>query len=181
MEQDTPTIPLPLLQASVSMTLGQTKGQTVLPDPPPEAFDEDNILEKERSHLLEATVMLWAKRIDELLATDPIHAFEQQPQPHQQHPQQHTSHASSSSVGGGAGDESGGSSSQHPEPDAEIAFWQNKAADLQFVESQLQSQRTMVMLSHLSKYNNQKASTLQHLATQVQGPLKKKKKKSFPH
>ena len=49
--------------ASVTMTVGQSNGQTILPPPPPEAFDEDNIPEKEREHLLETSVVRWAERM----------------------------------------------------------------------------------------------------------------------
>lgn len=49
--------------SNCTMTVGQAKGQTLLPSPPPEAFDEDNLVEKERVHLLETAVVQWANKI----------------------------------------------------------------------------------------------------------------------
>jgi len=60
-----------------TMTVGQAKGQTLLPSPPPEAFDEDNLVEKERVHLLETAVVQWANKIQAVLATDPEQAIKQ--------------------------------------------------------------------------------------------------------
>jgi dynein heavy chain len=57
--------------SNLTMAVGQARGQTLLPYPPPEAFDEDNLPEKERVHLLETSVVQWANRIQAVLATDP--------------------------------------------------------------------------------------------------------------
>src|SRR6185312_8066825 len=63
--------------SNCTMTVGQAKGQTLLPSPPPEAFDEDNLVEKERVHLLETAVVQWANKIQAVLATDPEQAIKQ--------------------------------------------------------------------------------------------------------
>ena len=61
--------------SNLTMAVGQARGQTLLPYPPPEAFDEDNLPEKERVHLLETSVVQWAGRIQEVLGTDPQQAI----------------------------------------------------------------------------------------------------------
>lgn len=63
--------------SQLTMTVGQSKGQTLLPHPPPEAFDEDNLPEKERIHLLETSVVQWTEKIQSVLATDPEQAMKQ--------------------------------------------------------------------------------------------------------
>lgn len=57
--------------SNLTMAVGQSKGRTLLPAPPPEAFDEDNLPEKERVHLLETCVIQWANSIQAVLQTDP--------------------------------------------------------------------------------------------------------------
>jgi dynein heavy chain len=57
--------------ATVTMTAGEAKGQTILPLPPPEAFDEDNVPEKERIGLLETSVVLWTERVHATLQNSP--------------------------------------------------------------------------------------------------------------
>jgi len=63
--------------ATLTLTLGESKGQTLLPYPPPEAFDEDNLAEKERMHLLETAVVQWAHKIQSVLQSDPEQALKQ--------------------------------------------------------------------------------------------------------
>ena len=48
--------------STLTMTVGQAKGETLLPAPPPEAFD-DELDAKERAHLLETSVIDWIKQI----------------------------------------------------------------------------------------------------------------------
>lgn len=57
--------------SNLTMTVGQSKGQTLLPHPPPEAFDEDNLPDKERVHLLETSVVQWSNKMQTVLMTDP--------------------------------------------------------------------------------------------------------------
>ena len=56
--------------SSVTITVGQSKGQTLLPLPAPEAFDEEALQPKERVHLLESAVIQWAGKIEQLLNSD---------------------------------------------------------------------------------------------------------------
>ena len=56
--------------SSVTITVGQSKGQTLLPLPAPEAFDEEALQPKERVHLLETAVIQWAGKIEQLLNSD---------------------------------------------------------------------------------------------------------------
>ena len=48
------------------MTLGQSKGQTLLPQPPAEAFSVE-VPMKERMYLLESSVTLWMEKIQVIL------------------------------------------------------------------------------------------------------------------
>jgi len=64
--------------SSLTMAVGQSKGQTLLPYPPPEAFDEDNLPEKDRVHLLETAIIQWAEKIQDVLSSDPESLMKQQ-------------------------------------------------------------------------------------------------------
>ena len=57
--------------STVSMTAGQSKGKTILPPAPAEAFDEDNLEVKERCQLLETSVVQWTDKIQTSLSTSP--------------------------------------------------------------------------------------------------------------
>ena len=56
--------------SSITIAVGQSKGQTLLPHPPPEAFEEDALLEKERVHLLESAVIAWSAKVEAVLSSD---------------------------------------------------------------------------------------------------------------
>jgi hypothetical protein len=50
--------------ANVTMTIGKAKGETLLPYPPQEAFEEEGGLDKtERAHILETYLVQWANQI----------------------------------------------------------------------------------------------------------------------
>lgn len=57
--------------SNMTITVGQSKGQTLLPHPPAEAFDAQQSLEKERVQLLETSVNQWTNKIQSLLAMSP--------------------------------------------------------------------------------------------------------------
>jgi len=57
--------------STLTMTAGQSKGHTVLPQPPPEAFNDEDLPEKERMHLLETCVVSWTEKIQSSLSTSP--------------------------------------------------------------------------------------------------------------
>jgi len=55
--------------ANVYVTIGQTKGKTLLPLPPSD--DGDGSKDKERIHVLESAVVTWTRQIKNVLKTDP--------------------------------------------------------------------------------------------------------------
>jgi dynein heavy chain len=59
----------------LTIAVGDSKEQTVLPYPAPQAFDEDNIPERERVHLLESAVVQWTNKLHVVLNTDPSDAI----------------------------------------------------------------------------------------------------------
>lgn len=61
--------------SNLTITVGDSKGQTVLPYPAPQAFDEDNLPERERIHLLESAVVQWTSKLQSVLNTDPEDAI----------------------------------------------------------------------------------------------------------
>ena len=56
--------------SSITIAVGQSKGQTLLPHPPPEAFEEDALQERERVHLLESAVIAWSAKVEAVLSSD---------------------------------------------------------------------------------------------------------------
>jgi len=54
----------------VFVTIGQTKGKTLLPLPPAEG-GSDPARDKERIHVLESAVVTWTRQIKNVLKTDP--------------------------------------------------------------------------------------------------------------
>jgi dynein heavy chain len=62
--------------SEVTIIMGDSRNQTLLPQPPPEAFDEDQVPnDKDRVHLLETSVIQWTKKLLSVLSTDPIDAI----------------------------------------------------------------------------------------------------------
>jgi dynein heavy chain len=57
--------------ASISITVGQTKGETCLPLPPLDASMAASMSTKDRTHLLEGAVITWTKQIKAVLKQDP--------------------------------------------------------------------------------------------------------------
>lgn len=49
--------------AQLTMTVGRSKGRTILPAAPPEAFNDDSLLDQERVHILETVVVQWSHSI----------------------------------------------------------------------------------------------------------------------
>jgi dynein heavy chain len=123
--------------SNCTMTLGQSRGQTLLPYPPPEAFDEDNLVEKDRIYLLETAVLQWTMKIQNVLATDP----EQQVKEAQQ-AQSHPPPSSSSSSSSSSSDlPSSSADLPLPTPFQEIDFWVAKSSDLHSLNEQLSSDK----------------------------------------
>ncbi|GBG27447.1 Dynein heavy chain 17, axonemal [Hondaea fermentalgiana] len=105
--------------ATVSITLGQTQGETCLPLPLTEtgasASGSSHVPtpSKDKIHLLEGAVITWTKQIKNVLKMDPESRLK---------------------VGA------------NPTPDQEIAFWRTKAANLNSIFTQLQSDRIRKVL-----------------------------------
>ena len=58
------------------VTLGQTKGQTLLPLPPSDGAQEEVVLQdKDKIHILESAVVTWTRQIKQVLKADPEAAF----------------------------------------------------------------------------------------------------------
>jgi dynein heavy chain len=102
--------------ANVSITVGQTRGETCLPLPPLDASTAAHINAKDRIHLLEGAVITWTKQIKHVLKQDPESLLK---------------------------------AGLHPTPDVEIEFWKTKAANLNAIFEQLQSERIRRVLQFL--------------------------------
>eukprot|EP00002_Diphylleia_rotans_P013390 TRINITY_DN2619_c0_g1_i7.p1 TRINITY_DN2619_c0_g1~~TRINITY_DN2619_c0_g1_i7.p1 ORF type:complete len:4501 (-),score=1146.89 TRINITY_DN2619_c0_g1_i7:169-13671(-) len=57
--------------ADIYVTIGQTKGKTLLPLPPAEATGDKATRDKDRVHLLEGAIVTWTKQIRNVLKMDP--------------------------------------------------------------------------------------------------------------
>lgn len=105
--------------ATVSITLGQTNGETCLPLPLTDmgstgpGASHTTVPSKDKIHLLEGAVITWTKQIKMVLKMDP---------------------------------ESRLKLGTNPSPDQEIAFWRVKAANLNSIFNQLQSDRIRKVL-----------------------------------
>jgi len=100
--------------ASVSITLGQTVGETCLPLPIAESSSTSN--SKEKIHLLEGAVITWTKQIKHVLRLDPETQLK---------------------------------AGENPTPEQEVSFWRNKAAHLNSIYNQLQSDRIKKVIKQL--------------------------------
>eukprot|EP00232_Nephroselmis_pyriformis_P019075 CAMPEP_0182900652 /NCGR_PEP_ID=MMETSP0034_2-20130328/28990_1 /TAXON_ID=156128 /ORGANISM="Nephroselmis pyriformis, Strain CCMP717" /LENGTH=4527 /DNA_ID=CAMNT_0025034901 /DNA_START=131 /DNA_END=13711 /DNA_ORIENTATION=+ len=97
--------------ANVYVTIGQTKGKTLLPLPPSEGqggaeVDDKGTRDKDRIHVLESAVVTWTRQIKNVLKTDPEAALKE---------------------------------GLNPGPLAELEFWNARAANLNSIHQQLQS------------------------------------------
>lgn len=61
--------------SSVYVTIGQMKGQTLLPLPPPSTMPtmqpEQKLQDQDRVHILESAIVTWTKQIKNVLKADP--------------------------------------------------------------------------------------------------------------
>ncbi len=146
--------------ANISMTLGQSHGQTILPPPPSEAFDEDNLPEKERQGLLDASVIHWSEKIEHVIRTDPEQLIQQATAAAEK-----AAATAETTVKAESGTPT--ASSNYPDPITEVEFWQSKARDLASLEQQLASPVLQVVHGALSKMNSHFAGQFHLLAMQV--------------
>eukprot|EP00899_Mesostigma_viride_P009330 jgi/Mesvir1/18399/Mv14277-RA.1 len=63
--------------ANIYVTIGQTKGKTLLPLPPTEGKEEKNLRDKDRIHVLESAVVTWTRQIKNVLKADPEAALKE--------------------------------------------------------------------------------------------------------
>ena len=64
------------LVGAVYVTIGHTKGETLLPLPPMDLPSADKASrDKERVHVLETAVVTWTKQIKNILKLDPEHVL----------------------------------------------------------------------------------------------------------
>lgn len=59
----------------LTIIVGDSKGKTTLPLPSPDAFDEDMVAQKDRMHMLETAVVLYAKKVQIVTDKDPADAI----------------------------------------------------------------------------------------------------------
>eukprot|EP00904_Undaria_pinnatifida_P003150 jgi/Undpi1/12836/HiC_scaffold_7.g02503.m1 len=128
------------LVSNVQVAVGQVRGVTCLPLPPDPRVLADSCVErqkdnsdagasgmdrekdnKEMIHVLESALITWTKQIKNVLKQEPEESF-------------------SSAADG---------SSRHPGPLEELEFWEQKAADLNGIFLQLQSNRVRKILRYL--------------------------------
>lgn len=71
----TPPYPLPPVLPAVLITIGQMKGQTLLPLPPqstmPSVQPEQGMKDQDKIHILESAIVTWTKQIKNVLKADP--------------------------------------------------------------------------------------------------------------
>ena len=98
--------------ASVYVTIGQTKGKTLLPMPPSDASTADTTGGRGRvddgsdPRTLESAIVTWTRQIKNVLRTDPEQALMRD-------------------------------DGEHPGPLTELEFWEDKAANLNAIHEQL--------------------------------------------
>ncbi|KAK9808985.1 hypothetical protein WJX72_007373 [[Myrmecia] bisecta] len=98
--------------ANVYVTIGQTKGQTLLPLPPSDPAapaPEDPIKDKDKIHILESAVVTWTRQIKNVLKADPEAALKE--------------------------------AGVYPGPLTELDFWTERAANLNSIHQQLAGER----------------------------------------
>ncbi len=122
------------------VTVGQTKGKTLLPLPPPDlnykdALEQRQLKDKEKIHVLESCVINWTQQIKNVLRHEP---------PSYIHP----------------GDIRTGTI-------AEFAFWKSRASDLSSIEEQLRNSRIQKVLKVLEATKSTYEKPFQKLVREV--------------
>ena len=67
--------------AAVFVTIGQVKGQTLLPLPPSDITPQEPVVlhDKDKIHILEGAVITWTRQIKDVLKADSESAVQVQP------------------------------------------------------------------------------------------------------
>lgn len=129
--------------ATLHVTVGLMKGQTLLPLPPREATGSQDssqskasssAISKDRVHVLEGAVITWTKQVRYVLKQEPEHVFRE-------------------------GD---------PQPDAELRFWQNRANNLNSIQNQLQMEGVKRVLRFLEASKSTYVSPFARLQKEVE-------------
>ena len=98
--------------ANVYVTIGQTKGKTLLPLPPSASDgpgqEGAGTSDKDQIHVLESAIVTWTRQIKGVLKTDPEAALKE---------------------------------GSHPGPLTELEFWEDKAANLNAIHEQLSGEK----------------------------------------
>lgn len=170
--------------SELSVMRGQIRGQTLLPYPPVEAFDEDNLVEKERIHLLESCVLQWSQKIHNVLNTDPQQQLDTLKQELQAKNKQWLKQQKLAQLNGGAakvevvaadGSAAGESNAAaateqdaNDGPEAEIEFWQHKSQDLNSLLQQLSSDKMKAVIDLLHEFKSSFAGQITKLTAEVE-------------
>ena len=125
--------------ASVYVTIGQTKGKTLLPMPPSEssgAGGADGASTTDQIHVLESAIVTWTRQIKGVLKTDPEQALNRD-------------------------------DGEHPGPLTELEFWEDKAANLNAIHEQLSGPKIRKVVTVLDVAKSSYFPAFQKLCKEV--------------
>ena len=117
------------------VTIGQVKGQTMLPVPPSDAGNSGTMSSKDKATQLENAIAQWTKQIKHELKKEPENALK---------------------------------GNKHPDPMAEVAFWENRSENLNSICEQLASERIKKVLKFLEQNKSTQISAFSKLQKEVQ-------------
>ena len=125
--------------ASVYVTIGQTKGKTLLPMPPSESSSSggaDGASTTDQIHVLESAIVTWTRQIKGVLKTDPEQALNRE-------------------------------DGEHPGPLTELEFWEDKAANLNAIHEQLSGPKIRKVVTVLDVAKSSYFPAFQKLCKEV--------------
>ena len=125
--------------ASVYVTIGQTKGKTLLPMPPSESSSSggaDGASTTDQIHVLESAIVTWTRQIKGVLKTDPEQALNRD-------------------------------DGEHPGPLTELEFWEDKAANLNAIHEQLSGPKIRKVVTVLDVAKSSYFPAFQKLCKEV--------------
>ena len=145
--------------SALTIICGQIHGETVLPYPPSDAFDDDNLVEKDRIHILETCIIQWTNKINLVIQTDPMQNLLIDSVTSKQ-PTTGDESADTSSGVDGEGDIT-------DNPESELLFWSAKINDLTSLQSQLSHERMNVITNILHELKSPFAQQINILKSDV--------------
>jgi dynein heavy chain, axonemal len=126
--------------ASVYVTIGQTKGKTLLPMPPSESSGSGGAdgasSTTDQIHVLESAIVTWTRQIKGVLKTDPEQALNRD-------------------------------DGEHPGPLTELEFWEDKAANLNAIHEQLSGPKIRKVVTVLDVAKSSYFPAFQKLCKEV--------------